>query len=49
MPYENPQGCTANSNPLSGPVTLHGEKDKAQLGETSDGIVSYQLPRNPVL
>lgn len=36
-------------NPLSGVVTLLGRQGKAQLGEISDGIVFYQLPRNPIL
>lgn len=49
MLSENPLGCDAKSNPLSGIVTLHGRKGKAQLGGISDGIVSYQLPRNPIL
>lgn len=49
MLYENLLGCDANNNPLSGIVTLHRRKGKAQLGEISDGSVSYQLPRNPIL
>lgn len=49
MLCENPLGYDANSNSLSVILTLHGRKGKAQLGGISDGIVSYQLPRNPIL
>lgn len=51
MPYENPQGCIANSNPLPGKVTLHGGKDKAQLGGDFrwDSILAVTKGSNPVI